>query len=76
MKLKELFLIQRMSIWIVNNVLIESISMIQGGQDLLLMELTRLEEKVCRVLPIILLCQLSFFVVTINAIDEMNPDEL
>jgi hypothetical protein len=31
MKLKELFFIRTMSIWIVNNVLIESICMVQGG---------------------------------------------
>jgi hypothetical protein len=57
MKLKEAFLVQRMSMWIVNNVLTESICMVQGGhqgRDLLSVELTRVEEQVSKVLPIIL----------------------
>jgi hypothetical protein len=64
MKLKEVFLVQRMSMWIVNNVPTESICMVQGGhqgRDLLLVELTRVEEQVSKVLPIILLYQLSFW---------------
>jgi hypothetical protein len=58
-----MFLVHRMSMWIINNMLTKSIHMVQGehrGQDLLSVVLTRPEEHINKVLPIICDVKLSF----------------
>lgn len=64
MKFKQVFLVQRMSIWILKNVLTESIFMIQGehqGQDLLSLELAQPKREVSKILLTTYDVDLSFW---------------